>query len=308
MAFSFRLFTDNNLSPTVSDTVYACQAPPDTIHPMALTRKAKLGISIFLVMLVLAGSFLFYLIGMLQHMYRDVAINSEIGLLIQQHAYDKARIRLLANPEYAKTDRGIRRQIQALGGLGRLADAEAILSENPTFAASVYGQETIGELRMLQGRYKGAADAFDKQYKSRTFVKATLGSKALAMWRGKIPGSLDMANESCDDIGHYNARGFFVIAMHSPPKSPERLKTLQRAMEFAPDDFIINAYLTEARLQNNVSAELDALEAAVDASYYPGERRDRAKNAFIKAVKTHHITGTAAILAEKYASESKPTH
>jgi hypothetical protein len=49
---------------------------------MALTRKAKLGISIFLVMIVLAGSFLVYLIGMLQHMYRDVAINSEVGSLI----------------------------------------------------------------------------------------------------------------------------------------------------------------------------------------------------------------------------------
>ena len=274
---------------------------------MALTRKAKLGISIFLVMLLLAGSFLIYLIGMLQHIYRDVAINSEVGLLIQQHSYDKARIRLLANPEYAKTDRGIRRQIQALGGLGRLADAEAILSENPTFEASIYGQETIGELRMLQGRYSDAADAFDKQYKSRTFAKATLGSKALAMWRGKLPGSLDIAKESCDGIGHYNARGFFVIAMHSPPKSPKRLKTLQRAMEFEPDDFIIDAYLTEARLQNNVSAELDALDAAVDASYYPGARRERAKKAFINAVKTHHITGKAAILAEKYASESKPT-
>jgi tetratricopeptide (TPR) repeat protein len=281
---------------------------PDTIHPMALTRKAKLGISIFLVMLVLAGSFLIYLIGMLQHMYRDVAINSEVGLLIQQHSYDKARIRLLANPEYAKTDRGIRRQIQALGGLGRLVDAEAILSENSKFEDSVYGQETIGELRMLQGRYTEAADAFDKQYKSRPFAKATLGSKALAMWRGKIPGSLDIANESCDEIGHYNARGFYVIAMHSPPKSPKRLKTLQRAMEFSPDDFIIHAYLTEARLQRNISAELDALDAAVDASYYPGARWERAKKAFINAVKTHHITGKAAILAEKYASESKPTH
>ena len=275
---------------------------------MSLTRKAKLGISIFLVMLVLAGSFLIYLIGMLQHMYRDVAINSEVGLLIQQHSYDKARIRLLANPEYAKTDRGIRRQIQALGGLGRLADAEAILSENPTFEASIYGQETIGELRMLQGRYSDAADAFDKQYRSRTFAKAILGYKALAMWRGKIPSSLDVAKESCDDSGHYNARGFFVIAMHAPPKSPKRLKTLQRAIEFSADDFIINAYLTEARLQNNISAELDALKAAVDASYYPGARRERAKKAFINAVKTHHITGKAAILAEKYASESKPTH
>ena len=275
---------------------------------MVLTRKAKLGISIFLVMLVLAGSFLIYLIGMLQHMYRDVAINSEVGLLIQQHSYDKARIRLIANPEYAKTDRGIRRQIQALGGLGRFADADVTLFLNPKFATSVYGQETIGELRMLQGRYSDAADAFDKQYKSRTFAKATLGSKALAMWRGKIPGSLDVAKESCDDIGHYNALGFFVIAMHAPPKSPKRLKTLQRAMEFDPDDFIINAYLTEARLQNNISAELDALDAAVDASYYPGARWERAKKAFINAVKTHHLTGKAAILAEKYARESKPTH
>ena len=275
---------------------------------MSLTRTAKLGISIFLVMLVLAGSFLIYLIGMLQHMYRDVAINSEVGLLIQQHSYDKARIRLLANPEYAKTDRGIRRQIQALGGLGRLADADVILSENPKFEASVYGQETIGELQMLQGRYSDAATAFDKQYKSRPFAKAILGSKALAMWRGKLPGSLDVAKDSCDEIGHYNARGFFVIAMHSPPKSPERLKTLQRAMESEPDDFIIHAYLTEARLQKNISAELDALDAAVEASYYPGARRERAKKAFINAVKTHHITGKAATLAEKYASESKPTH
>ena len=275
---------------------------------MSLTRKAKLGISIFLVMVVLAGSFLIYLIGMLQHMYRDVAINSEVGLLIQQHSYDKARIRLLANPEYAKTDRGIRRQIQALGGLGRLVDADVTLFLNPKFEDSVYGQETIGELRMLQGRYSDAADAFDKQYKSRTFAKATLGSKALAMWRGKLPGSLDVAKESCDDIGHYNARGFFVIAMHSPPKSSERLKTLQRAMEFDPDDFIIDAYLTEARLQKNISTELDALEAAVDASYYPGARREAAKKAFINAVKTHNITGKAAILAEKFASESKPTH
>ena len=79
-------------------------------------------------------------------------------------------------------------------------------------------------------------------------------------------------------------------------------------MEFAPDDFIISAYLIEARLQNNVSAELDALAVAVDTSNYPGARRERAKKAFINAVKTHHITGKAAILAEKYASESKPTH
>ncbi|MEY3601928.1 MAG: hypothetical protein RL169_1172, partial [Armatimonadota bacterium] len=185
-------------------------------------------------MLVLAGSFLIYLIGMLQHMYRDVALNSEVGLLIQQHSYDKACIRLLANPDYAKTDRGIRRQIQALGGLGRLADAEAILSENPKFEDSVYAQETIGELRMLQGRYSDAATAFDKQYKSRTFAKAILGSKALAMWKGKTPGSLDVAKESCDDSGHYNACGFFVIAMHSPPKSPKRLKIIQRAVEVAP--------------------------------------------------------------------------
>ena len=274
---------------------------------MSLTRKAKLGISIFLVMLVLAGSFLIYLIGMLQHMYRDVAINSEVGLLIQQHSYDKARIRLLANPEYAKTDRGIRRQIQALGGLGRFVDADVTLFLNPKFEDSVYGQETIGELRMLQGRYSDAATAFDKQYKSRTFAKATLGSKALAMWRGKISGSLDVAKESCDDIGHYNARGFYVIAMHSPPKSTKRLKTLQRAMEFDPDDFIINAYLTEARLQKNISAELDALAARVNFYYYPGERREAAIKAYIKAVKTHNVTGKAALLAEKYASESRST-
>jgi len=275
---------------------------------MAMTSKAKLGMSIFLVMLVLAGSFLVYLIGMLQHMYRDVAINSEVGSLIQQHSYDKARIRLLTNPEFAKTDRGIRRQIQALGGLGRLVQADTILFGNPKFATSVFGQETIGELRMLQGRYKEAADAFQQQYKSRTFAKAILGSKALAMWRGKIPGSLDVAKESCDDSGHYNARGFFVIAMHSPSKSSKRLKTLQRAMEFAPDNFIIDAYLTEARLQKSISAEVDALEAAVDASYYPGERRERAKNAFSKAVKTYRVTGKAAILAEKYQRELSTTH
>jgi len=274
---------------------------------MALTRKAKLGISIFVVILVLAGSFLIYLIGMLQHMYRDVGINSEVGSLIQQHSYEKARIRLLANPEFAKSDRGIRRQIQALGGLGRLADADTILSENPKFATSVFGQETIGELRMQQERYKAAANAFQTQYKSRTFTKAVLGSKALAMWRGKILGSLDVAKESCDDIGDYNARGFFVIAMHSPAGSKERLKTLQRAMEFSPDDFIISAYLTEARLQKNISAELDALAARVNFYYYPGERRQAAIKAYIKAVKTHHVTGKAALLADKYASESKST-
>jgi hypothetical protein len=274
---------------------------------MAVTRKAKLGISILLVMLVLAGSFLVYLIGMLQHMYRDVAINSEVGSLIQQHSYEKARIRLRANPEFAKTDRGIRRQIQTLGGLGRFTDADALLSENPKFEDSVYGQETIGELRMLQGRYSDAADAFDKQYKSRTFAKATLGSKALAMWRGKLPGSLDVAKASCDDSGHYNARGFFVIAMHSPAGSNERLKTLQRAMEFSPEEFIIDAYLTEARLQKNTTAELDALAAKVNIYYYPGERREAAIKAYINAVKTHRITGKAALLAEKYARESKST-
>lgn len=270
---------------------------------MALTRKAKLGISIFLVMLVLAGRFLIYLIGMLQHMYRDVAINSEVRLLIQQHSYDKARIRLLANPEYAKTDRGIRRQIQALGGLERLVDAEAILSENTTFKDSVYGQETIGELRILQGRYNEAADAFDKQYKSRTFAKATLGSKALAMWRGKIPGSLDIANESCDDSGHYNARGFFVIAMHAPPKSPKRLK-----------------HSSEPWNLNRMTSLLIPIGQKPDfRTMFPPSwmpllllwmhpiTRERAKKAFINAVKTHHITGKAAILAEKYASESKPT-
>jgi len=274
---------------------------------MAITRKAKLGISIFVVILVLAGSFLIYLIGMLRHMYRDVGINSEVGSLIQQHSYDKARIRLLANPEFAKTDRGIRRQIQALGGLERLADADAILSENPKFATSVFGQETIGELRMLQKRYKDAADAFQQQYNSRRFTKAVLGSKALAMWRGKLPDSLDVAKESCYDIGDYNARGFFVIAMHSPAGSKERLKTLQRAMEFSPDDFIISAYLTEARIQKNTTAELDALSARVNFYYYPGERRVAAIKAYIKAVNTHRITGKAALLADKYASESKST-
>jgi len=274
---------------------------------MAITRRAKLGISIFLVMILLAGSFLVYLIGMLRHMYRDVGINSEVGSLIQQHSYDKARIRLLANPEFAKTDRGIRRQIQALGGLGRLADADAILSENPKFATSVFGQETIGELRMLQKRYKDAADAFQQQYNSRRFTKAILGSKAMAMWRGEISGSLDVAKESCNDIGDYNARGFFVIAMHSPAGSKEHLKTLQRAMEFSPEEFIINAYLTEARIQKNTTAELDALAARVNFYYYPGERRKAAIKAYIKAVKTHHVTGKAALLAEKYASESKST-
>lgn len=274
---------------------------------MALTRKAKLGISIFVVILVLAGSFLVYLIGMLQHMYRDVGINSEVGSLIQQHSFDRARIRLLANPEFAKTDRGIRRQIQALGGLGRFVDADVTLFLNPKFEDSVYGQETIGELRMLQGRYSDAADAFDKQYKSRTFAKATLGSKALAMWRGKLPGSLDVAKASCDDSGHYNARGFFVIAMHSPAGSKVRLKTLQRAMEFSPEEFIINAYLTEARLQKNTTAELDALAARVNFYYYPGERREAAIKAYINAVNTHRITGKAALLAEKFASKSKST-
>jgi hypothetical protein len=274
---------------------------------MALTRKAKLGISIFVVILVLAGSFLVYLIGMLQHMYRDVGINSEVGSLIQQHSFDRARIRLLANPEFAKTDRGIRRQIQALGGLGRFVDADVTLFLNPKFEDSVYGQETIGELRMLQGRYSDAADAFDKQYKSRTFAKATLGSKALAMWRGKLPGSLDVAKASCDDSGHYNARGFFVIAMHSPAGSKVRLKTLQRAMEFSPEEFIINAYLTEARIQKNTTAELDALEGRVNFYYYPGERREAAIKAYINAVKTHRITGKAALLAEKFASKSKST-
>ena len=274
---------------------------------MALTRKAKLGISIFVVILVLAGSFLVYLIGMLQHMYRDVGINSEVGSLIQQHSFDRARIRLLANPEFAKTDRGIRRQIQALGGLGRFVDADVTLFLNPKFEDSVYGQETIGELRMLQGRYSDAADAFDKQYKSRTFAKATLGSKALAMWRGKLPGSLDVAKASCDDSGHYNARGFFVIAMHSPAGSKVRLKTLQRAMEFSPEEFIIDAYLTEARIQKNTTAELDALAARVNFYYYPGERREAAIKAYINAVKTHRITGKAALLAEKFASKSKST-
>ena len=274
---------------------------------MALTRKAKLGISIFVVILVLAGSFLVYLIGMLQHMYRDVGINSEVGSLIQQHSFDRARIRLLANPEFAKTDRGIRRQIQALGGLGRFVDADVTLFLNPKFEDSVYGQETIGELRMLQGRYSDAADAFDKQYKSRTFAKATLGSKALAMWRGKLPGSLDVAKASCDDSGHYNARGFFVIAMHSPAGSKVRLKTLQRAMEFSPEEFIINAYLTEARLQKNTTAELDALAERVNFYYYPGERKEAAIKAYINAVKTHRITGKAALLTEKYAGESVRT-
>jgi tetratricopeptide (TPR) repeat protein len=214
---------------------------------------------------------------------------------------------LRANPEFAKTDRGIRRQIQALGGLGRFVDADVTLFLNPKFEDSVYGQETIGELRMLQGRYSDAATAFDKQYKSRTFAKATLGSKALAMWRGKIPGSLVVAKESCDDIGDYNARGFFVIAMHSPAGSKERLKTLQRAMEFSPEEFIIVAYLTEACIQKNTTAELDALAARVNFYYYPGERREAAIKAYSNAVKTHRITGKAALLAEKYASESRST-
>ncbi|MFM2222642.1 MAG: hypothetical protein RLZZ78_899 [Armatimonadota bacterium] len=274
---------------------------------MAITRKAMLGISIFVVIVVLAGSFLVYLIGMLRHMYRDVGINSEVGSLIQQHSYDKARIRLLANPEFAKTDRGIRRQIQALGGLGRFVDADVTLFLNPKFEDSVYGQETIGELRMLQRRYSDAADAFDKQYKSRTFAKATLGSKALAMWRGKLPGSLDVAKESCNDIGDYNARGFFVIAMHSPAGSKERLKTLQRAMEFSPEEFIINAYLIEARIQKNTTAKMDALAARVSFYYYPGERRKAAIKAYIKVVRGRNIRGSADALADKYQRELDTT-
>ena len=274
---------------------------------MAITRKAKLGISIFVVILVLAGSFIIYLIGMLRHMYRDVGINSEVGSLIQQHSYDKARIRLLANPEFAKTDRGIRRQIQALGGLGRFVDADVTLFLNPKFEDSVYGQETIGELRMLQKRYKDAADAFQQQYNSRRFTKAILGSKALAMWRGEISGSLDVAKESCNDIGDYNARGFFVIAMHSPAGSKERLKTLQRAMEFSPEEFIINAYLTEARIQKNTTAELDAHAARVNFYYYPGGRRKAAIKAYIKAVRGRDIRGSAAALADKYQRELDTT-
>ena len=78
-------------------------------------------------------------------------------------------------------------------------------------------------------------------------------------------------------------------------------------MEFSPDDFIISAYLTEARLQKNISAELDALAARVNFYYYPGERREAAIKAYINAVKTHRITGKAALLAEKYARESKST-
>jgi hypothetical protein len=274
---------------------------------MAITRKAMLGISIFVVIVVLAGSFLVYLIGMLRHMYRDVGINSEVGSLIQQNSYDKARIRLLANPEFAKTDRGIRRQIQALGGLGRFVDADVTLFLNPKFEDSVYGQETIGELRMLQRRYSDAADAFDKQYKSRTFAKATLGSKALALWRGKLPGSLDVAKESCNDIGDYNARGFFVIAMHSPAGSKERLKTLQRAMEFSPEEFIINAYLIEARIQKNTTAKMDALAARVNFYYYPGERRKAAIKAYIKVVRGRNIRGSADALADKYQRELDTT-
>jgi hypothetical protein len=127
------------------------------------------------------------------------------------------------------------------------------------------------------------------------------------MWRGKLPGSLVVAKASCDDSGHYNARGFFVIAMHSPAGSKVRLKTLQRAMEFSPEEFIINAYLTEARLQKNTTAELDALEGRVNFYYYPGERREAAIKAYINAVKTHRITGKAALLAEKFASKSKST-
>jgi hypothetical protein len=78
-------------------------------------------------------------------------------------------------------------------------------------------------------------------------------------------------------------------------------------MEFSPEEFIINAYLTEARIQKNITAELDALKARVNFYYYPGERRKAAIEAYIKAVKTHHVTGKAALLAEKYASESKST-
>jgi hypothetical protein len=127
------------------------------------------------------------------------------------------------------------------------------------------------------------------------------------MWRGEISGSLDVAKESCNDIGDYNARGFFVIAMHSPAGSKERIKTLQRAMEFSPEEFIINAYLTEARIQKNTTAELDTLAGRVNFYYYAGERRKAAIKAYIKAVKTHHVTGKAALLAEKYVSESRYT-
>jgi hypothetical protein len=78
-------------------------------------------------------------------------------------------------------------------------------------------------------------------------------------------------------------------------------------MEFSPEEFIIDAYLTEARLQKNTTAELDALAARVNFYYYPGERRKAAITAYIKAVKTHNVTGKAALLADKYASESKST-
>jgi hypothetical protein len=45
----------------------------------------------------------------------------------------------------------------------------------------------------------------------------------------------------------------------------------------------------------------------VNFYYYAGERRKAAIKAYIKAVKTHHVTGKAALLAEKYVSESRYT-
>jgi hypothetical protein len=45
----------------------------------------------------------------------------------------------------------------------------------------------------------------------------------------------------------------------------------------------------------------------VNFYYYPGERREAAIKAYINAVKTHRITGKAALLAEKFASKSKST-
>jgi hypothetical protein len=45
----------------------------------------------------------------------------------------------------------------------------------------------------------------------------------------------------------------------------------------------------------------------VNFYYYPGKPREAAIKAYINAVKTHRITGKAALLAEKYAGESVRT-
>jgi nucleoside-diphosphate-sugar epimerase len=95
--------------------------------------------------------------------------------------------------------------------------------------------------------------------------------------------------------------------MHSPAGSKERLKTLQRAMEFSPEEFIINAYLIEARIQKNTTAKMDALAARVSFYYYPGERRKAAIKAYIKVVRGRNIRGSADALADKYQRELDTT-